>query len=150
MGVLVHPSFPHEAANGVGISRNLLDPTRGDIYYLNSQAGEASVTNPAPGVTTEALEFQWPPRTPLVALQSVSSLTDGALVISQDESIAVACALYQVHRHFRPLLDPAGDDPWFAMEIEYKFLYPSRQLVVKQGRPHTFSGFDIAGDCREF
>jgi hypothetical protein len=148
MGVLVHEAFPNEAANGVGVSRNVLDPIRGDIYYINSQAGEAAVTNPAPGVTTEALKFQWPPRTPLLSYQSESSLIDGK-VLSEAEAISVACSLYPIHRHFRPLLDPDASDPWFAMEIEYKLLYPSRRLIVKQARPHAFSGFDIAGDCRE-
>lgn len=148
MGVLVHEAFPSEAANGVAVSRNVLDPIRGDIYYINSQAGEAAVTNPAPGVTTEALEFQWPPRRPLLTYQSQSSLIEGT-VLSHEEAIGVACALEPIHRHFRPLLDPEGADPWFAMEIEFKLLYPSRRLIVKQARPHAFSGFDIAGDCRE-
>jgi hypothetical protein len=35
------------------------------------------------------------------------------------------------------------------MEIEFKLLYPSRRLIVKQARPHAFGGFDFAGDCRE-
>ncbi len=150
MAVLVHPAFLSEAANGVGVSRNVLDPVRGDIYYLNSQSGEASVTNPAPGVTTEALNFQWPPRQPLLSYQSTSSLTFGAPVLSEEEATGVACALYEIHQHFRPLIDPEEQDPWFAMEIEYKLLYPSRELIVKQARPHAFSGFEVAGDCREF
>ncbi len=150
MGVLVHEAFPREAANGVGVSRNILDPIRGDIYYLNSQAGEAAVTNPAPGVTTEALEFQWPPRTPLLTVQSQSSLTKGKAVMTSTEATGVACALRAIHDHFAPLLDPEGEDPWFAMEIEYKLLYPGRELVVKQARPHAFGGFDVATDCREF
>ncbi len=148
MGILVHEAFTTEAANGVGVSRNILDPVRSDIYFLDSQAGEAAVTNPAPGVSTEALQFQWPPRAPLLTYHSQSSLVSGN-VLSEDESLNVACALYAVHRHFRPLLDPELEDDWFAMEIEYKLLYPSRKLVVKQARPHAFSGFEIVGDCRE-
>lgn len=150
MGVLIHEAFPNEAANGVGVSRNILDPIRGDIYFLNSQAGEAAVTNPAPGVGTEAVEFQWPPRTPLLTYQSQSSLLRGENVMSESEMVGVACALRAIHDHFAPLLDPEQEDPWFAMEIEYKLLYPSRQLVVKQARSHAFSGFDVATDCREF
>jgi Pyruvate phosphate dikinase, AMP/ATP-binding domain len=148
MGILVHDAFTQEAVNGVGVSRNILDPIRSDIYFLDSQAGEAAVTNPAPGVSTEAVEFQWPPRSPRLTYQSQSSLVSGQ-VMSEEESLKVACALYTVHRHFRPLLDPDLEDDWFAMEIEYKLIYPSRKLVVKQARPHAFSGFEIAGDCRE-
>ena len=65
MGVLVHPAFRDERANGVAVSRNVLEPTRGDMYYLNAQAGEASVTNPAPGVATEQLVYRWGRQPPL-------------------------------------------------------------------------------------
>jgi phosphoenolpyruvate synthase/pyruvate phosphate dikinase len=54
MAVLVHPAFPGERANGVGISRNVLEPIR-DQHYFNVQHGEALVTNPAPGVGTEQI-----------------------------------------------------------------------------------------------
>jgi phosphoenolpyruvate synthase/pyruvate phosphate dikinase len=52
MGILIHPAFLSEKANGVAISRNILQPIR-DQDYINVQIGEASVANPAPGVTTE-------------------------------------------------------------------------------------------------
>jgi phosphoenolpyruvate synthase/pyruvate phosphate dikinase len=35
MGVLVHPAFPDERANGVAISRDLTDPIDGSAYYIN-------------------------------------------------------------------------------------------------------------------
>lgn len=149
MGVLVHEAFLEEAANGVGVSRNVADPNRGDIYYVNVQAGEASVTNPAPGVTTEAFTYRWtnpPTKTPL----SVSNLTYGSPVMSAAEDKEVACALAAVHYHFQPLIDPRGEDPWYAMEIEFKLEYPTRNLVVKQARPHAFGGFAVPTDCREF
>jgi hypothetical protein len=53
MGELVEPAFTNEHGNGVAISRNVLDPVYGDAYYFNAQTGEASVTNPAPGMTSE-------------------------------------------------------------------------------------------------
>ena len=59
MGILVHGAFLAEQANGVAVSRNVLEPTSGEVYYLNAQAGEASVTNPAPGVATEQLVYRW-------------------------------------------------------------------------------------------
>src|SRR5207253_1783919 len=41
MGILVHPAELSEHGNGVGVSRNVLEPTRGDQYYVNAQLGEA-------------------------------------------------------------------------------------------------------------
>ncbi len=155
MGVLIHGAFLSEAANGVGVSRNVLDPIRGDIYYVNVQAGEASVTNPAPGVTTEQLLYQWR-RTPRILYESSSSLLPALLqhgehVLSFDEVEALACALQTFHNWFRPKLDPERRDPWFAIESEFKLVdEPRRRLVFKQARPHPFRSESAYGDCREF
>jgi hypothetical protein len=151
MGVLIHPAFRTERANGVAISRNVLDPIRGDEHYLNLQAGEASVTNPAPGVVTEQIVFiRFPfPGVPQGDYQSQSSLVPGR-VATLDELRHVSCVLGGIHDHFRPLLDPDGTERWFAMQIELKFLGDARTLLVKQARPHHFGGTDIPDDCREF
>jgi hypothetical protein len=154
MGVLVHPASLGEGANGVGVSRNIMEPIRGDQFYINAQLGEASVTNPAPAVTTEQLVYQWY-RTPPVLYQSESSLL-GAYpvppehVLSTAEVEGVSCALQAVHDHFRPLLDPQRENAWFAMEIEFKIMGSDRRLLVKQARPHSFGRREIIADCREF
>jgi len=62
----------------------------------------------------------------------------------------VSCALQTIHNHFRPLLDPESRNPWFAMQIEFKFVGPERRLLVKQARPHAFGEREIIADCREF
>jgi hypothetical protein len=153
MGVLVHPASLSEEANGVAVSRNVLDPNRGDIYYLNAQAGEASVTNPAPGVSTEQFVYRWG-RTPRIVYQGQSSLVTSLQgsperVLSDAEADEVGCALRGVHDWFRPLLDPAQEARWFAMEIEFKLRDGDRSLVVKQARPHSFGRSEFFGDCRE-
>jgi Pyruvate phosphate dikinase, AMP/ATP-binding domain/Lamin Tail Domain len=148
MGLLVHGGFDGEGAQGVGISRNLLDVTRSDIYYINAQIGEATVTNPAPGVATEQVLYTWPPRTPALTYQSLSSLTAGEHVLSADEVRAVACALGAVHAHFRPLLDPGRLNRLFAMQIEFK-LTRERRLYVKQARPQPFGSAELPADCRD-
>lgn len=151
MGVLIHPAFRTERANGVAISRNVLDPIRGDEHYLNLQAGEASVTNPAPGVVTEQLvfaRFPWP-GVPEADYQSQSSLVPDR-VATLDELRHISCVLGGIHDHFKPLLDPTGADRWFAMQIELKLLGDGRTLLIKQARPHRFGGADFPQDCREF
>jgi hypothetical protein len=137
----------------VAVSRNVLDPTRGDIYYLNAQAGEASVTNPAPGVATEQLIYRWG-REPPIVYQSESSLVaalagPGQPVLTSGEVLDLACALRTVHELFRPLLDPAGENPWFGMEVEFKVLGPERRLLIKQARPHSFGAPTPFCYCRE-
>jgi hypothetical protein len=149
MGVLVHLAHQGEAAQGVGISRDLLDLTRMDVFYLNAQVGEASVTNPAPAVVTEQLLYTLPPRDPLVSYQSQSSLTGGARVLTPLQIQRIGCALGAVHEHFRPLLDPSGDNHLFAMQIEWKLMRDG-SLVVKQARPQPFGSVELPADCREF
>src|SRR5690606_24431681 len=106
MAILVHYAFPNERANGVAVARNIFDPTRTDQYFFNSQAGEASVTNPAPGVLTEQLIYQWPPRTPTLTYHSYSSLWTDRRVITAAEVRALACSMDAIQNHFRALLDP--------------------------------------------
>jgi Pyruvate phosphate dikinase, AMP/ATP-binding domain/Lamin Tail Domain len=153
MGVLVQPAFPSEEANGVAMSRDLLDPSRGDIYYINVQAGEASVTNPAPSVTTEQLVYRWG-RSPLIMYHSESSLLEGlrsppATVLTPSEVTELACALGAVHDWFEPLLNADSADPWFTMEVEFKFIGEERALLLKQARPYSFPNLIDFGDCRE-
>ncbi len=147
MGVLIHPAFPSERANGVGISRNVLEPIRNQ-YYLNVQVGEASMTNPAPGVGTEQILFDFT-RTPRIRYVGRSTLTGGQPVLAGHEINAIACTLRAIHDHFRPLIDPGAEDRWFAMDIEFKLVGAERALLIKQARPYSFGAAEIPADCRE-
>jgi hypothetical protein len=148
MGILVHPAFLSERANAVVISRNVLDPIRSDIYYMNAQVGEASVVNPAPGVGTEQVLYRWG-RDPRFVYNSYSSLA-GQAVMSAEEIDRVMCTLSAIHYHFLPRLDPARENRWFAMDVELKLIGPDRQLLVKQARPYSFGNVEVPADCREF
>jgi hypothetical protein len=147
MAVLIHERFEGEAAQGVAISRNLFDLTRSDIYYVNAQRGEASVTNPAPGVATEQLLYTWAPRTPELGYQSYSSLNDDKPVLSLDEVRGVVCALSAIHSHFLTRIAPDPRIP-FAMQIEWKLEHGTRRLFVKQARPQPFADTLLPKDCR--
>ncbi|MFC1610747.1 lamin tail domain-containing protein [Myxococcota bacterium] len=149
MGILIHRAFLSEEANGVAISRNILDPIRSDQYYINTQMGEASVANPAPGVTTEQLIYRWG-RSPRLVYHAYSNLPDSIPVLSEEKVEMTACTLRAIHNHFRPILDPESKNRWFAMDIELKLVGPGRTLVVKQARPYTFGNAQIPTDCREF
>lgn len=149
MGLLVHEAFLSERANGVAISRNLLNPIRSDQYYVNVQAGEASVTNPAPGVTTEQFVYRRG-RSPRLVYQARSSLPGGEQVLSVAEADELACVVGRIHEFFQPLLDPEGENRWFAMDVEFKLVGAGRDLVIKQARPYALADADRPTDCREF
>jgi hypothetical protein len=148
MGVLVNPAYTDEHANGVAVSRNLFDPTQSNAYFINAQVGEASVTNPAPGVSSDQIEYQLPPLSPSVVYLGHSSISGGQPAISNSETDDVACVLGAIHEHFRALLDSDGSIPWFAVGIEFKFLGDNRTLVVKQARTHPFALASQFADCR--
>ncbi|HKU44088.1 MAG TPA: PEP/pyruvate-binding domain-containing protein [Polyangiales bacterium] len=152
MGVLVHPTFRSERANVIAISRNVLDPTRADIHYLNAQQGEASVANPAPGVATEQLIHHWRlvPGTPEIEYQAKSSLTHGSDVLTLSDVQGISCRLRAVHDYFQLQLDPMGENRWFAMDVEIKLMGPERRIVFKQARPYSFGRMERPADCREF
>jgi hypothetical protein len=150
MAVLVHQAWASEAAQGVAISRNALHATRDSQYYLNAQIGEASVTNPAPGVTSDEMVYTPPPRRSKVDYQAHSSLSRGRDVLSFAEIQGLGCALESIHEHFRPLVDPLGENQLYAMQIEWKLIGQERRLLVKQARPYSFGDLDAPRDCREF
>ncbi|WP_437275105.1 PEP/pyruvate-binding domain-containing protein [Sorangium sp. So ce375] len=150
MAVLVHQAWQSERAQGVAISRNALDATRDSQFYINAQIGEASVTNPAPGVTSDEIVYTPPPRTIKAEYHTRSSLSRGRDVLSFPEIQRLGCVLESVHNHYRPLVDPKGENHLYAMQIEWKLVGPERRLLVKQARPYSFGTLEAPGDCREY
>jgi hypothetical protein len=149
MGVLVHDAFDQvERANGVAVSRDVLDPTNAEAYSINAQAGEASVTNPAPGVTSDQIVYT-PYFVPPADYRSKSSLASGP-VLTTAEMARLTCSLGAIRDHFQPLLDPAGKNRWFTMEVEFKFIDDDRKFFIKQARPYSFGSAEVPADCREF
>lgn len=149
MGVLVHAAFVSEEASGIVVSRSLHDPTRSDIYTMNFQRGEASVANPAPGITSEQFDYRWS-RTPRRVFRSYSTFSPDTPLTSEDETCAAAVAVRAIHDHFQMLVDPQNENQYFAMEVELKFLDGTRQLYVKQARPYPFQAELLPADCRGF
>jgi hypothetical protein len=146
MGVLVHPAYESERVNGVAVSRDILDPTRGDRYYINAQIGEALVTNPAPGIASDQFTYAPGGWQPLVQ-HTKSSLSPGAPVMTVKEIEFLSCNLRAIHDHFRTVLDPEQQVSWFAIDIEFKLMGSERALVIKQARPYSFGGDAPSGWC---
>jgi hypothetical protein len=134
MGVLVHEAFPDEAANGVLITRNLAEPTV-DGFYVNVQAGENSVTNPLLG-SPEIFSIIQGAADGYIqsAVYAYSSLMPEQRILTDEEVLALYQAAVSAQEHFASLYDISYWET-SVFDIEFKFLEPSRQLIIKQIRP---------------
>ncbi len=137
MGVLVHPAFEDEEANGVAITINEFASNR-PAFFINSQIGEVSVTNPTgQAIPEQILYYTWyeEPEYEVITRSSLVAQEEnwpgGQSVLTEAELAELADLLERIHNHFRPLYPPRQD---FAMDVEFK-LTPGRELVIKQARP---------------
>ena len=133
MGVLVHPNYSDERANGVAAS---FDPFYNGPgrYYVNTQLGEDLVTNPvAHSVPEELLLF---PGGNYVVLSTSNLVPSGQLLMSDTQLAQLAQHLTAIHDHFEALYNPGPGEP-FAMEIEFK-ITAEDILAIKQARPWVF------------
>ena len=133
MGVLVHPNYSDELANGVAVS---FDPVYGqdDYYYANTQVGEDLVTNPdAHSMPEEILLDKYP----YWILATSNQVEPGQLLMSDDQMSQLRQHLEVIHEEFKELYNPAPGEP-FAMEIEFKITSVDI-LAIKQARPWVFS-----------
>ena len=141
MGVLLHPNYSDEQANGVAVS---FDPVYGSdaTYCVNTQVGEDLVTNPdalampeeillkqAGGYTVVAASNQMPPGQPVMNVDQLGQLRAHLAVIHERFA-----APYNV-----------GPDEQFEIEIEFKITSDNR-LAIKQARPWIFNA---AASARE-
>ena len=140
MGVLVHPNYSDELANGVAVS---FDPVRGrdGAYYVNTQIGEDLVTNPdAHSVPEEILLNQSGSYT---VLWTSNQVPPGQLLLSYNQVRQLRQHLTVIHDHFKGLYNPAPGTP-FAIEIEFK-ITSENILAIKQARPWVFSSASPPG-----
>ena len=132
MGVLVHPNYSDELANGVAVS---FDPVRGqEGFYVNTQVGEDLITNPdAHSMPEEILLDEYGYR----ILATSNRVPPGQLLMSDDQMTQLYDRLTVVHEKFEELYSPAPGER-FAMEVEFKITRDDI-LAVKQARPWVFS-----------
>lgn len=135
MGILVHPSFNNESANGVAISTNIFNPSYTSDTYIAVQKGEVSVVNPEGNVTPDQFLIRWY-ESPETVYMSNSSLTYGKPVLEQQEIHQVGCYMQAIHSHFQRIF--GEKDKPFAMDVEFKIHKTPRTLAIKQARPYIF------------
>ena len=133
MGVLVHPNYSDELANGVAVSFDPIRMRYGN-YYVNSQLGEDLVTNPdAHSAPEEILLHQGGEYTVLATSNQVQR---GQLLMSDVQMDQLRRHLELIHDEFAELYGVEADEP-FAMEIEFK-ITSDDILSIKQARPWVF------------
>ena len=139
MGVLVHPNYSNEPANGVALSYDLVFDREG-YYYVNTQIGEDLVTNPvALSVPEEVLYL---PGGGYDVLAYSNLLATEQLILNNAQRRQLRSHLTTIHDSFKVLYDPGPNEP-FAMEIEFKITVDDI-LAIKQARPWVFGGVEGA------
>ena len=134
MGVLVHPNYSDELANGVAVSFDPID-ARDDVYYVNTQLGEDLVTNPeAHSVPEELLLYHG---NYYNVLGTSNQVVPGQLLLTTYQMTQLRRHLEVIHEDFKRLYMPGSSEP-FAMEIEFK-ITSENILAIKQARPWVFS-----------
>ena len=134
MGVLVHPNYSDELANGVAVSFDLI-AGRDSRYYVNTQIEEDLVTNPeAHSVPEEILLYQ---DGSYIVLATSNQAPSGQLLLSDAQLMQLSGHLTTIHGHFESLYDHDTDEK-FAIEIEFK-ITSENILAIKQARPWVFS-----------
>ena len=134
MGVLVHPNFSDELANGVAVS---FDPIgrRDGSYYVNTQLGEDLVTNPEAHSVPEELLLHTDGTHTVVAASN--QIPAGQLLMSGAQLDQLRRHLATIHDRFEQLygIEPGEQ---FAIEIEFK-ITSDNILSIKQARPWVFN-----------
>jgi hypothetical protein len=142
MSVLVHKAHPEEEANGVAITANIFDPSGLEPgFYVNVQAGTASVVQPDASITTDQFIYHFDmPGQPIVFLGRSNLIPKGTSVLTIEQTNALGVALKEIHRFFKAAY---GTDPtkWYAMDTEFKLDQlvgdPNGKpvIIMKQARP---------------
>ena len=148
MPLLVHHNFPDEAANGVALTANPYDSSGLQPgFYINVQVGgDNEVVHPNPGTTSDEIVYQYDePGQPITYLSHSSDIPEGTTVLTRAQIAELGEALAAIHARFSPAYGPrAGNDGWYAMDIEFKFESATEgatpTLVVKQARPNPGRG----------
>ena len=143
MGVLVHRSFPAEAANGVAITKNIYRLSYAG-FIINVQQGDISVVAPDPGIICDQLVLY--PANELSGFQrtveviTTSSLNGGKLIMTKEEMEHLQAELERIKFHYWKHLHkrkPGEVYDEFGLDLEFKLDEGTRELYIKQVREYN-------------
>ena len=133
MGILVHPNFENESANGVAVTDDVVYQTEGN-YYLNIQVGEDLVTNPEEQSIPEEVLLDWWDSNNYRIVSTSNRVTDNKRILSDKYLRELNIYLGTVHNKFSQLYGGGSQTQDFAMEIEFKITNDGK-ISIKQARP---------------
>jgi len=134
MGILCHPNYSDEKANGVGVSTDPIYSTN-NTFYLNTQLGEDLITNPDATSTPEEilLDRVSVSDNDFIVVQRSNLIPSESIIMSEPYLDQMRDYLNVIHDEFK-ILYHAENNQSFAMDIEYKITSDDR-LIIKQARP---------------
>lgn len=130
MAVLVHRSFPDEAANGVVITENLYNKFNPG-FVINVQEGEISITNPEGGyVPDQIIWYQYESTIEYINHSNVPGM-EGRTVMSDEEIQLLVKYCTSIHNHYCML-----NQECLPVDIEFKvdWVDGERIIYIKQAR----------------
>jgi len=146
MGLLVHPNYSTEEANGVAVTANpfvasALDPA----FYINVQkGGDVEVVAPPPGVTSDQYLYYFDqPNQPTAYVTHSNLVPAGSTVLTASQTHELGVALAAIRQRFSAAYGPAaGNNGWYALEVDFKFddeAAPGQPptCYIKQARPYA-------------
>lgn len=132
MGVLCHPNYTDEKANGVGVTRDPIYETS-NTFYINTQLGEDLITNPAANSIPEEILIDQDPTKGFLLVQRSNLVPFDSMVVSVEHLQEMRAFMQTIHQEFKELYH-AKEEDHFAMDIEFK-ITAEDQLIIKQARP---------------
>ena len=133
MGVLIHPNFKNELANGVAVTDDVVYQTIGN-YYLNTQVGEDLVTNPEAQSIPEEILLDWRDSSLYRVVSNSNRTPDNDRILTDKFLRDLRIYLTRIHNKFSLLYSDVTQADDFAMEIEFKITKDGK-LSIKQARP---------------
>ena len=137
MGVLVHPNYKDEKANGVAVTDDIVYRSPERPYYVNVQVGEDMVTNPEDQSIAEEVLLSPSGPTDDVLLRASNRTQDGVRILGDAHLEQLRRHLGRIQRKFRKLYERPRSAGKFAIEIEFK-ITAAGQLAIKQARPWVY------------
>ena len=133
MGVLIHPNFADELANGVAVTDDVVYQTIGN-YYLNTQVGEDMVTNPEEQSMPEEILMDWWDSSNYRVVTTSNRTTGSERILTDTYLRQLSGYLRIIHYKFNQLYGHVGQTKDRSMEIEFKITSDGK-LSIKQARP---------------